>query len=134
MEGEITKIIIDRLTDEEIIKISNNCIILRQSNNNLDDNSIYDKNMGVCERGKLCEVCSNDWKLCVGGFGHIKLKIPFYFQNNGKYIVNFINNVCSKCLKICKRPLLQIGNKKQLVCPECNNRTFLISEKKIKIF
>src|SRR4029077_896222 len=128
MEGEIYKIIIDRLTDEDIVKISNNTIVERQSNNNLDDNSIYDRHMGVCERGKLCEVCSHDWNECVGGYGYIKLNIPFYFQNNGKYIVEFINNVCSTCYKIGKGIL---KNKKQVVC-DCEGKTFLIAEKKNK--
>lgn len=96
MEGEIKKIIIDRLTDEQITYISD-CIINRQANNTFFENCVYDRHMGVCDRGKICEVCSADWAKCIGGYGLIKLPISYYFPGNSKLITYILQFLCCKC-------------------------------------
>lgn len=93
--GVIKEIRFDRLTDEQITDIAD-CVVLRQYHNTFFEGSVYDRHMGVCDRGKLCESCSSDWENCVGGIGVIKLNSPCYFNNN-RAILRALNRLCVNC-------------------------------------
>lgn len=118
MEGEIKKIKFDRLTDEEIERLVD-CKVIRQYNNTFLDGSIYDRHMGVCDRGKLCETCSSDWENCVGGLGMIKLPSPYYFDNV-RVVVKTLNSICTHCSNIL------------CVCNEKNTYKFIVKKGKDK--
>jgi DNA-directed RNA polymerase, beta'' subunit/160 kD subunit len=98
MDGIIKKIKFERLTDQQL-EVLADCRIERLFNNTFSDGSIYDRHMGVCDRGKYCETCSCDWEGCVGGFGIIKLPTPYYFDNI-RTIIKTLNSTCKKCNKI----------------------------------
>lgn len=152
MEGVIKKIVIDRLTDEQLSHISD-CIVNRQANNTFFENCVYDRHMGVCDRGKICEVCSADWARCIGGYGLIKLPIAYYFPGNSKLIGSILHLLCSKCasflvaqeeietaldplrlktqLKLQKSPFYKLITRKKRKC-SCGGNNLLIIEKKNK--
>jgi DNA-directed RNA polymerase, beta'' subunit/160 kD subunit len=97
--GEIKKIKFDRLTDEQIEAFTD-CAPIRQFSNTFLEESVYDRHMGVCgDRGKLCETCSSDWEKCVGGFGFIKLPMPYHFSNN-RELLKALNALCFRCYRI----------------------------------
>lgn len=98
MEGEIKKIQFDRLSDEQMEEISD-CKVYRQYSNTFLEGTMYDRHMGVCDRGKLCETCCTDWENCVGGYGLIKLPAPYYFDNI-RTIVKTLNGICKTCSRI----------------------------------
>ena len=140
MEGEIEKIIIDRLTDDEICHITD-CVVNRKANNTLIENSVYDRHMGVCDRGKICEVCSSDWVKCIGGYGLIKLPVPYYFPGNGKLITSILQMLCKKCSNFLidfselddssskNLSHYKIISRKARKCP-CGGENIIVTEKK----
>lgn len=98
MEGYIKSIKFDRLTDRELERLAD-CTVSRLYANTFLEDSIYDRHMGVCDRGKLCETCSCDWESCAGGFGVINLPLPYYFDNV-RVILKALNEICKKCFLV----------------------------------
>uniref|UniRef100_A0A6C0JQ45 DNA-directed RNA polymerase n=1 Tax=viral metagenome TaxID=1070528 RepID=A0A6C0JQ45_9ZZZZ len=133
-KGKINVIIIDRLNDEEQQKIAD-CVVNRQANNSFYENCIYDKHMGTCDRGIRCETCSFDWEKCIGGYGSIKLPIPYYFPQNSKCIINVLQFFCSSCyVFLLNDTELRSFKIKSLDKVErncvCGGKNIIISEKK----
>lgn len=133
VSSRVKQIIIDRLTDDEIVKISN-CVVDRQYNNTLiETSSPHDRHMGIYDRGKICETCSCDWEKCIGGVGVINLPIPYHSSLNDKIICQTINSVCKSCLRFDKQicNITKISNKCSFcVCDSSN--TYNIILKKIE--
>ena len=113
--GEIYTVIFSRLCDEQLLQLSDIEVVNQAKNNNVDG-TIYDTNLGVSEKGKLCTKCSGDPDQCIGGIGHMKLPMPFYFSHFSKQICTELNGLCTKChckskninCLMCKVPVLKI--------------------------
>lgn len=139
MEGEVKTVVIDRFTDEDMKALAD-CVVVRSYEHKLNDQSMYDFHMGVCERGKICETCSFDWEKCVGGVGVLNLSHPYYFAANGKLITQLLQYVCRNCKTVIypfdKRTLVEVMKRKvvkPMNCPSCvDGRTMKIIERKTK--
>lgn len=97
MEGIIDHILITRLNDEEIQKISE--VEVKLPYGGCVEKTIYDNSMGVCENSKKCLVCTNNNVYCTGGYGFINMPIPYYLPSFGKVICNILTNICTTCFE-----------------------------------
>lgn len=97
MEGIVDHVLITRLDDEEIKKISE--VEVKLPYGGCVDKTIYDNSMGVCENTKKCLVCTNNNIYCTGGYGFINMSVPYYLPSFGKIICNILTNICTTCFE-----------------------------------
>lgn len=113
--GFINRISISRMTDDEMKSLADVHVKITLGNR-LTKNTIYDTSMGTCRNNILCSTCTQDNMKCIGGYGYIELKHPYYLPNVSKTICNIFDKRCLSCLRICaKKKCAECGDSSHVV-------------------
>jgi DNA-directed RNA polymerase beta' subunit len=97
--GIIERISISRMDDRDMQSIADVKINMALGNR-LTKRTIYDTSMGTCKNDVLCSTCTKNNMKCIGGYGYIELKYPYYLPNVSKTICNLFDKRCLSCLRI----------------------------------
>jgi DNA-directed RNA polymerase III subunit RPC1 len=59
-----------------------------------------DGRLGISRKGKTCKTCGEQYDICNGHFGHVKLALPVFHVGYFKMIITILQEICKDCSNI----------------------------------
>lgn len=97
--GELANVRFGVFTETEIRALSQVLVSEQYVRGGSSQNTPYDPRLGTMDKKSLCVVCSEDYKTCVGHFGHIELDEPVLNPSHFNITVGILKCVCLNCHK-----------------------------------
>lgn len=95
------------------------------------DNSLNDTRMGSCDPRIPCARCHNDWIICNGHTGFLRLPVKVFHVSYVGALLKILRSVCPHCLQLLARPD-DLCFARALLLPEDQRFSFLSNHLKTK--